>query len=71
MALRCYPMEKTIVSLKRCIFKIISNRTACYISFKTRNITHLNDIKYFTNILLISKPHYSECHEFYETENVG
>ena len=40
-----------MVSLKRYIFITIGNRTFCYISFKTRNINLLNDIKRFTNRL--------------------
>ena len=60
-----------MVSLKRYIFRTINNRKLCYISFKRRHITLLNDVKYFTIGLIITKPQFFKGRQFVETENVG
>ena len=57
-----------MVSLKRYIFITINNRKFCYISFKTRHITLLNDIKHFAIGLIIKKPQFFKGRHFFLTE---
>ena len=67
MALHCYPMEK-LWYLQNAIF---SWPTFCYISFQTRNITLLNDIKRFTNRLWITKTTILKVANCMRQKNVG
>ena len=69
-ALHCYPYGKTMVSLKRYIFITINNRKFCYISFKTRHITLLNDITHFTIGLIIKKPQFFKGRPIFLTETM-
>ena len=57
-----------MVSLKRYNFITINNRKFCYISFKTRHITLLNDIKHFTIGLIIKTPQFFKGRQFFLTE---